>query len=30
VLDVEIDKPEWRGKARTVFGGPTLFMSVSF
>jgi hypothetical protein len=30
VLDVEIDKPDWRGKARTVFGGPAVFMTVSF
>jgi hypothetical protein len=30
VLDVEIDKPDWRGKARTVFGGPNLFMTLSF
>lgn len=30
ILDVEIDDPEWRGKARTSFTGPTFFMSVSF
>jgi hypothetical protein len=30
VLDVEIDDPKWRGKARTSFTGPTAFMSVSF
>lgn len=30
VLNVEIDDPTWHGKARTVFTGPTVFMSVSF
>lgn len=30
LLDVEIDDPEWRGKARMVFSGPTVFMTVSF
>jgi hypothetical protein len=30
VLDVEIDDPTWRGRARTVFTGPTVFMTVSF
>jgi len=30
VLDVEIDKANWRGKARTAFTGPTAFMTVSF
>ena len=30
ILDVEIDDDKWRGKARTVFTGPTAFMSVSF
>lgn len=30
MLDVEIDDPDWHGKARTSFAGPTLFMSVSF
>jgi hypothetical protein len=30
VLDVEIDDDKWRGKARTTFTGPTLFMSVTF
>lgn len=30
VLDVEIDDPEWRGRARTSFTGPTAFMTVSF
>jgi hypothetical protein len=30
VLDVEIDDPDWRGKARTSFTGPTVFMTVSF
>jgi hypothetical protein len=30
VLDVEIDDTEWRGKARTTFTGPNLFMRVSF
>jgi hypothetical protein len=30
ILDVEIDDPQWRGKARTSFTGPTLFMNVSF
>jgi hypothetical protein len=30
VLDIEIDKPDWQGKARTTFTGPTVFMTVSF
>ncbi|HSC95021.1 MAG TPA: hypothetical protein VLC73_08625 [Burkholderiales bacterium] len=30
ILDVEIDDPEWHGKARTVFTGPAAFMRVSF
>jgi hypothetical protein len=30
VLDVEIDDPDWRGRARTTFTGPTAFVSVSF
>ena len=30
VLDVEIDDPDWRGRARTSFTGPTAFVSVSF
>jgi hypothetical protein len=30
VLDVEIDDPDWRGKARTTYTGPTAFMTVSF
>jgi hypothetical protein len=30
ILDVEIDDSKWRGKARTSFTGPTLFMTVSF
>lgn len=30
VLDVEIDDPDWRGHARTIFTGPALFMTVSF
>jgi hypothetical protein len=30
VLDVEIDDPQWRGKARTAFTGPTAFVTVSF
>ena len=29
-LNVEIDDPKWRGKARTAFNGPVLFMSVGF
>lgn len=30
ILDVEIDDDKWRGRARTVFTGPTAFMSVNF
>jgi hypothetical protein len=30
VLDVEIDDTDWRGRARTVFTGPTAFVTVSF
>jgi hypothetical protein len=30
VMDVEVDDPSWRGKARTSFTGPTAFVSVSF
>jgi hypothetical protein len=30
ILDVEIDDPQWHGKARTSFTGPTAFMTVSF
>ena len=30
VLDVEVDDTKWHGRARTVFTGPTAFMSVSF
>jgi len=30
VLDIEIDKPAWHGKARTVYSGPTFFMTASF
>jgi hypothetical protein len=30
VLDVEIDDPDWRGKARTSFTGPTAFVTLSF
>jgi len=30
MLDVEIDKSDWRGKARTTYTGPTAFMTVSF
>jgi hypothetical protein len=29
-LNVEIDDPEWHGKARTVYAGPVVFMSVGF
>jgi hypothetical protein len=30
VLDVEVDDPDWRGRARTVFTGPAAFLRVSF
>ena len=30
VLNVEIDDTKWRGNARTVFTGPTVFMSIGF
>jgi hypothetical protein len=30
VLDIEIDKPDWHGKARSTFSGPTAFLTVSF
>jgi hypothetical protein len=30
VLDVEIDDPKWRGRARTSYTGPTAFVTVSF
>jgi len=30
VLDLEVDKASWRGRARTAFTGPTAFMTVSF
>jgi hypothetical protein len=30
VLDVEIDKTDWRGQARTTYTGPTAFVNVSF
>jgi hypothetical protein len=30
MLDLTIDKPEWRGRARTAFSGPTAYMTVSF
>jgi hypothetical protein len=30
VLNLEIDDPDWHGRARMVFTGPTAFMSVSF
>lgn len=30
VLDVEIDDPDWRGRARTSFTGPAAFVTVSF
>ncbi|MGH8642652.1 MAG: hypothetical protein ACRET6_13145 [Burkholderiales bacterium] len=30
VLDVKIDDPDWRGRARTSFNGPTAFMTMSF
>jgi len=30
VLDVEVDKSSWRGRARTAFSGPTAYMTVSF
>ena len=30
VLNVEIDDTDWHGKARSVFTGPTAFMSASF
>ena len=30
VLDVEVDKSSWRGRARTAFTGPAAFMTVSF
>lgn len=30
VLDVKIDDPDWRGRARTVYTGPAAFMTVSF
>lgn len=30
ILDVEIDDPTWRGKARTSFTGPAAFMRISF
>jgi hypothetical protein len=30
VLDVEIDDPSWRGRARTTFTGPNAFMTLSF
>lgn len=30
VLDLTIDKTEWRGRARTSFAGPTAYMTVSF
>jgi hypothetical protein len=30
VLDVEVDDTQWHGRARTVFTGPTAFVTVSF
>ena len=30
ILDVEIDDDKWRGRARTVYTGPTAFVSVNF
>jgi hypothetical protein len=30
MLDLEIDKSGWQGRARTAFSGPTAFMTVSF
>jgi hypothetical protein len=30
ILDLEIEKSDWHGKARTTFSGPTAFMTVSF
>lgn len=30
VLDLKIDKPDWVGRARTVYAGPAAFMTVSF
>lgn len=30
MLDLSIDKPEWRGSARTSFTGPAAYMTVSF
>lgn len=30
VLDLEIEDPDWTGRVRTVFSGPTAFVSLSF
>jgi len=30
VLDLTIDDPKWRGRARSTFSGPAAFMTVSF
>ncbi len=30
VLDLEIDDPDWTGRVRTVFSGPTAFVNLSF
>ncbi len=30
VVDVEIDNPDWTGRVRTTYTGPTAFMTVSF
>ncbi len=30
VVDLQVDDPDWRGAARTVFTGPTAVMTVSF
>jgi hypothetical protein len=30
VLDVEVDKTSWHGKARSAFSGPTAYLTVSF
>jgi len=30
VLDVEVDKTSWNGKARTAFSGPAAYVTVSF
>jgi len=30
VLDVEVDKSSWQGRARTTFSGPTAYVTVTF